>query len=160
MLSFKPAFYFPSFTLIKRFLSFSTFLSTLFTSVQSLSPVQLFETPWTAACQASLFITSSWGLLKVMSIIRDAIQPSYPLPSPSLAFNLFQQQGLFQWVILHIRWPKLGVSAWASVLPTNIQDWFPLILSVWISLQSKGLWRIFCNTTVQNHQFFVAPLSL
>ena len=66
-------------------------------SVQLLSSVQLFVTPWIAAHQASLSITNSCNLLKLMSI--DAIQPSHPLSSPSpLAFNLSQHQGLFQWV--------------------------------------------------------------
>ena len=54
----------------------------------------------------------------------------------------------------------IGVSASASVLPMNIQDWFPLGLTGWISLQSKGLSRVFSNTTVQKHQFFSAQLSL
>ena len=72
--------------------------STSVCSVQSLSHVQLFETPWTAACQASLSITNSWSLLKLMSI-SDTIQPSHPLSSPSLfAFNLSQHQGLSQCV--------------------------------------------------------------
>ena len=56
--------------------------------------------------------------------------------------------------------PTNGVSASASVLPMNIQDWFPLGWTVWISLQSKGLSRVFSNTTVQKHQFFGAQLSL
>ena len=55
---------------------------------------------------------------------------------------------------------SIGVSATASVLPMNIQDWFPLRLTGWISLQSKGLSRVFSNTTVQKHQFFSAQLSL
>ena len=55
---------------------------------------------------------------------------------------------------------RIGVSASASVLPMNIQDWFPLGLTSWISLQSKGLSRVFSNTTVQKHQFFGAQLSL
>ena len=59
--------------------------------------------------------------------------------------------------VLHIRWPSIGVSA--SVLSVNIQDWIPLGLTGWISLQSKGLWRVFSNTTVQKHQFFSAQLS-
>ena len=53
-----------------------------------------------------------------------------------------------------------GVSASTSVLPMNIQDWFPLGLTGWISLQSKGLSRVFSNTTVQQHQFFGTQLSL
>ena len=55
---------------------------------------------------------------------------------------------------------SIGVSASASVLPMNIQDWFPLGWSDWISLQPKGLARVFSNTTVQKHQFFGAQLSL
>ena len=54
----------------------------------------------------------------------------------------------------------IGVSASASVLPMSIQDWFPLGWTGWISSQSKGLSRVFCNTTVQKHQFFGAQLSL
>ena len=54
---------------------------------------------------------------------------------------------------------SIGVSASASVLPVNIQDWFPLGWTDWISLQSKGLSRVFSNTTVQKHQFFSAQLS-
>ena len=55
---------------------------------------------------------------------------------------------------------SIGVSASASVLPMNIQDWFLLGMTGWISLQSKGLWRVFSNTIVQKHQFFSAQLSL
>ena len=55
---------------------------------------------------------------------------------------------------------SIGVSALASVLPMNIQDWFPLGWTDWISLQSKGPWRVFSNTTIQKHQFFSAQLSL
>ena len=66
-------------------------------SVLSLSCIRLFVTPWTVARQASLSITNSWSLLKLMSIVCDAIQPSNPLSSPSPpAFNLPQHQGLFQ----------------------------------------------------------------
>ena len=77
-------------------------LSVQFSSVQLLSHVRLFVTPWTAACQASLSITNSRSSLKLMSIIHrvgDAIQPSHPLPSPSPpAPNPSQHQSLFQWV--------------------------------------------------------------
>ena len=55
---------------------------------------------------------------------------------------------------------RIGASALASVLPMNIQDWFPLGLTDWVSLQSKGLSKVFSNTTVQKHQFFGAQLSL
>ena len=66
----------------------------------------------------------------------------------------------FRELVLHIRWPKIGASASASVLPMNIQDWFPLGLTGLISLQSKGLFRVFPDTTVQKNQFFGAQLSL
>ena len=94
--------------------------------------------------------------------ISDAIQPSHPLSSPSPpAFNLSQHQGLFQWVSsLHQVAKVIGVSASASVLPMNTQDWFPLGWTGWISLQSKGLSRVSFNTTVQRHQFFSMQLSL
>ena len=62
--------------------------------------------------------------------------------------------------ILLIRWPKFGASASVSVLPVNSQDWFPLGWTGYISLLSKGLSRVFSNTTVQKHQFFSAQLSL
>ena len=83
--------------------------------------------------------------------IGDAIQPSYPLSSPSPpAFNLSHHQNLFQWSVLHIRWPNIGALVSASVLPVNIQDWFPLGLTGLISLQSKGLSRVFSSTIDQS----------
>ena len=92
--------------------------------------------------------------------VSDAIQPFHPLlPSSPLSLSLSQDQGLFQWVgSLHQVAKELGASA--SVLPMNIQYWFPLGLTDWISLQSKGLSRVFSNTTVQKHQFFGTQLSL
>ena len=92
--------------------------------------------------------------------VGDAIQPSHPLLSPSLpAFNLSQHQGLFKWVSsFHQGGQSIGASAW--IIPMNIQDWFPLGWTGWISLQSKGLSRVFSNTTFQKHQFFGAQLSL
>ena len=93
--------------------------------------------------------------------VGDAIQPCHPLlpPSPP-AFNLPQDQGLFQWVVSASSGQSIGASASASILPMNIQDWFPLELAGLISLQSKGLSRVFSNTTVQKHQFFGAQRSL
>ena len=93
--------------------------------------------------------------------VSDAIQPSHPLSSPSLpTFNHSQHQGLFKWVSPSHQVAKvLGVSASASVLPMTIQDWSPLGWTGWISLQSKGLSRVFSNTRVQNHQLFGAQLS-
>ena len=61
---------------------------------------------------------------------------------------------------LHVRWPNYWRFSFTSVLPMNIQDWFPLGLTGWISLQSKGLSRVSSSTTVQKHQFFSAQLSL
>ena len=94
--------------------------------------------------------------------VGDAIQPSHPLSSPSPpVFNLSQHQGLFKWVNSSYKVTKiLGVSASTSILPMNTQDWSPLGWTGWISLQSKGLSRVFSNTTVQKHQFFCAQLSL
>ena len=91
---------------------------------------------------------------------RDAIQPSHLISSPSPpTFNLSQHQGLFQWVSKS-GGQSIGVSASASVLPMNIQDWSPLGWTGWISLLSKRLSRVFCNTTVQKYQFFGTQLSL
>ena len=93
--------------------------------------------------------------------VGDAIQPSHPLSSPSPpALNPSQHQGLFQWVKLFV-WgsQSIGVSASASVLPMNTQDLSPSGWTGWISLQSKGLSRVFSNTTVRKHQFFGAQLS-
>ena len=106
--------------------------------------------PWTAARYASLSITNSRSLLKLMSI--EPVMPSnhlilcHPSPSPP-AFNLSQHQGLFQWVSSASGGQSIGISASASVFPMNIQDWSPLGLTGWISLQSKGLSRVFSNTT-------------
>ena len=88
--------------------------------------------------------------------VSDAIQLSHPLSflSPP-AFSLSQHQGLFQWVSFFASdGHNTGASASASVLPMNIWDWFPLGLTGLISLKSKGVSRVFSNTTVQKHQFF------
>ena len=91
--------------------------------------------------------------------VVDAIPPSYPLLSPSPpAIHLSQYQGLFQ--LFTSGGQRIGVSASTSVLPMNSQDWFPLGLTGWISLQSKGFSRIFSNTTVQKHQFFSTQLFM
>ena len=94
--------------------------------------------------------------------VSDAIQPSHPLSSPSPpTFNLSQYQGLFQWISTsHQVAKELDFSTLASVLPMNIQDWFPLGWTGWISLQSKGLSRVFSNTTVQRRAFFSIHHSL
>ena len=100
--------------------------------------------------------------------VGDAIQPSHPLSSPSPpAPNPSQHQSLFQWVFLKkTLWPlftwggqSTGVSALASFPPKKSQGWSPSEWTGWISLQSKGLSRVFSNTTVQKHQFFGAQPS-
>ena len=125
-------------------------------SVQSLSHVQLFVTPWTAACQASLSITNSRSLLKLMFI--ESVMPSNHLISVvpfSFRLQSFPASGFFSVSQFFLSGGQsIGVSASASVLPMNIQDWFSLGLTGWISLQSKGLSRVFSNTTVQKHRFF------
>ena len=119
--------------------------------VQSLSSVQLFATPWTAACQASLSLTVSLSLLKLMSI--ESVRPSnhlilcHPLlPSVFPSIRVFSNE-----LALCIRWPKYGDSVSASVLQMNIQGWFPLELTGLISLLSKGCSRVFTNTTIIKH---------
>ena len=94
--------------------------------------------------------------------VSDAIHPSHPLlPSSPLAFNLSQHQGLFQWVSSsHQVAEVFGASASASVLPMNINCWFPLGLTGLISLLSKRLSRLFSSPTAWKHQFFGAQLSL
>ena len=128
----------------------------------SLSHVQLFAIPWTAAHQASLSITTSRSLLKLMSI--ELVTPSnhlilcYPLlllPTVFPSIRVFSNESAFASADQSIE-----VSASTSVLPMNIQDWFPLGLAGWISLLVKGHSRVFSNTTVQKHQFFSAQLSL
>ena len=130
-------------------------------SVQSLSHVWCFVTPWTVARQPSLFINSQ-SLLKLMSIV--SVMPSnHPilcrplLLPPSIFLSI---KAFFNESILHIKWPKYGVSASTAVLPMNTQDWSSLGCTSWISLQSKGLSRVSSNTTGQKHQFFGAQLSL
>ena len=90
-----------------------------FSSVQLLSRVQLFAKPWTAALQASLSITNSRSLLKLMSIESVAVQPSHPLSSPSPpVFNLSQHQGLSSESALRIRWPKYWSFSF-SIIPSS-----------------------------------------
>ena len=131
-----------------------------FSSVQSVICVPLFVTPWTAASQASLSITNSWSLPKLMSI--ESVMPSNhlilcpPLLPPSVfpSIRVLSSESL-----LCISGHSIGVSASTSVLLMNTQDWSPLGWTGWISLQSKGLSRVFSNTTVQKHQFFGTQLN-
>ena len=140
------------------FIFFSTFYF-VFSSVQSLSRVCLFATPWIAAHQASLSISNSQSSLKLMSI--ELMMPSShlilcrpllllpPIPPSVRVF--------FQWV--NSLYEVAKVSALASVLPINTQDWSPLEWTGCISSQSKGLSRVYSNTIVQKHQFFGAQPS-
>ena len=91
----------------------------------------------------------------------DAIQPSHSLLSPSPpAINLSQQKGLFQWVGPLHQVAKVFEIQHQHSISMNIQEWFPLGLTGWISLQPKGLSIVFCNTTFQKYQFFGPQLSL
>ena len=137
-----------------------------FSSVQSLSHIQLCVTPWTAAHQASLSITNSRSLPKNVHWVDDAIQPSHPLSSPSPPFfSLFQHQGLYKWVSFFASGKQsIGVSVSTSVLPMNTQDWLPLGWTGWISLQSKGLSRVLQHhsskaSILQCSAFFTVHLS-
>ena len=132
-----------------------------FSSVQSLSHVQLFAIPWTAARQASLSITNSRSLLKLMSI--ESVMPSNQLilccpllllPSILPSIRVFAKES-----VLHIRWPKYWSFSF-SISPSNeYSGLIPLGLTGWISWQSKGFSRVFSNTTTQKHQFFSTQLS-
>ena len=127
----------------------------LLSSVQSLSRVQLFATSWTEARQASLSITNSQSLLKLKFIETAMPSGHLILCRPLLLLpSVFPSIRVFTW-----GGQSIEVSASASVLPMNTQDWSPLGWTVWISLQSKGLSRVFSNTTAQKHQFFSTQLS-
>ena len=135
-----------------------------FSSVQSLSRVRLFVTPWIAACQDPLSITNSWRSPKLMSI--ELVMPSSHLilccpllllPPIPPSIRVFSNEST-----PCMRWPKywsFSFRASASFLPKKSQGWSPSEWTGWISLQSKGLSRVFSNTTVQRHQFFGAQLS-
>ena len=133
-----------------------------FSSVQSLSGFQFFATPWTIACQASLSITNSQSLLNS----HPLSQWCHPTISASVIpfsshLQSFPTSGSFPMSqFFTLGGQSIGVSASASVLPMNTQDSFLLGWTHWITLQSKGLSRVFSNTTVQNHLFFGTQLSL
>ena len=137
-------------------------VSVQFSSVQSLSRVWLFAIPWIAARQASLSITNSRSSPKLMSI--QLVMPSSHLilcrpllllPSIFPSVRVFSNESSFP-----SGGQNIGVSASASFLPKNIQDWSPLAWTSWISLQSKGLSRVFSNTTVWRHQSLMLSLFL
>ena len=128
--------------------------------IQSLSHVWLLATPWTAACQVSLSFAISWSLLKLMPI--ESV-----IPSDHLMFccpfhfllSIFPHIRSFPMSWLFASGGQ-SIGASTSVLPMNSQEWFPLGLTELLnSLQSKGLSRVFSNTTVQKHRFFGNQLS-
>ena len=131
-------------------------------SVQLFSRVWLFVTPRTAACRASLSITNSQSSPNSCPLSQwcHPIISSSVVPF-SFCHQSFLASGSFQMSQLSASGGQnIGVSASTSVLPMNTQDWSPLGWAGWISLQSKGLWRVFSNTSVQKHQFFGAQPSL
>ena len=128
--------------------------------VKLLSHVWLFESPCTAACQASLSITNSQSLHKLMSI--ESVMPSNHLilysplllpPSILPSNRVFSEES-----VLCIRWPKYWSFSFSISPPNEYLDWFPWGWTGWISLLSKGLSRVFSNTAVQKHQFFGTQL--
>ena len=125
----------------------------------SRSVVSNSATPWTTACQASLSFTISRSLLKLMSIELVMPSTSRPLSSPSI--KSFSASGSFLVSLpFSSRCQSTGALASGSVLPMNIQGWFPLRLTGLISVQSKWLSRVFFNTTVWKHQFFSTQPSI
>ena len=134
----------------------------MFSSVQSLSHVQFFATPWTAACQASLSITNFPSLLKLKSL--KLVMPSnhlilcHPLlllPSIFPSLRVFYNES-----VLCIRWPKYGSFSF-SISPFNEYSGLVSSRMVWLDfLIVQRLTRVFSNTTVQKHQFFGTQLSL
>ena len=127
-----------------------------------LSHVWLFAIPWTEASQGSLSIKNSRGLPKLVSI--ESVMPSnfffcrpFLLPSIFPSIRVFSNESA-----LRIRWPKHWSFSFSMSPSNDIQDWFPIGWTGWIALQSKGLPRVFRNTTVQKHQcsaFFIVQLS-
>ena len=130
-------------------------------SVQSLSRVRLFATPWIAARQASLSITNfraPWdsrpSSQSCHPAISSSVVPFSSCPQSLPSSESFPMSHLFAW-----GGQSTGVSALASFLPKKSQGWSPSEWPGGISLQSKGLSRVFSNTTVQKHQFFSAQTS-
>ena len=135
--------------------------SVQFSSVQSLSHVRLFTTLWIAAHQSSLSITTPRVLSNSCAssrwchpAISSSVVPFSSCPQSLPASESFSMSQLFAW-----GGQTTGVLASASVLQMNTQGWSPSEWTSWVSLQSKGLSRVFSNTTVQKHQFFGAQLS-
>ena len=130
-----------------------------FSSVHLLSHVWLFWASWTAAHQASLSITNSRVYSNSCALswwFHPTISSS--IISFSTHLQSFPASGFFQKSVLHIRWPKYWSFSF-SIIPSNeYSEFISLGLTSWISLQSKGLSRVFTNTTVQKYQFFSAQL--
>ena len=128
-------------------------------SVQLLSHVQLCNPMDCSTPHCPVYHQLSEPAQTHVHRVSDAIQPSHPLSSPSPASNPSQHQSLFQWVNSAWGIQSTGVSASASFPPKKSQGWSPWEWTGWISLQSKGLSRVFSNTTVQKHQFLGTQLS-
>ena len=133
----------------------------MLSSVQSLSRVRLFATPWTAAHQASLSISTTGVHSNSRPLsqwchptISSSVIPFSSCPQSLPASESFPMSQLFAW-----GGQSTGVSALASFLPKKSQGWSPSEWTGWIFLQSKGLSRVFSSTTVQKHQFFGAQPS-
>ena len=133
----------------------------ILSSVQLLSRVRLFATPWITARQASLSITKSQSSPKshpsswwCHPAISSSVVPFSSCPQSLPASESFPMSQFFAW-----GGRSTGVSASGSVFPMNTQAWSPLGWTGWISLQSNGLSRVFSNTTAQKHQFFGSQLS-
>ena len=131
-------------------------------SVQSLSTVQLFETPWTTARQVSLSITNSQSLLKVMSI--ESVMPSNHLifccpllllPSIFPSIRVFSNES-----VLRIRWPKYWSFSFSISPSSEYSGLISFRIDCFDLLAVQGLSRVCCNNTVENHQFFGAQISL
>ena len=148
--------------LLLHMLKKTIFIAYYFSSVLSLSHVRLFATPrvqyarlpcpsWTPGVYSNSSPWSWWCHLTISSsvILFSSHLQSFPA---SKSFQMSQ--------FLASSGQSIGVAASASVHPMNIRDWFPLGWTGWISLQSKGLSRVFSNTTVQKYQFFGALLCL
>ena len=130
-------------------------------SVQLLSHIQIFATPWTTACQASLSITNS-HLLKFMSVksVMPSIQPSHPLSSPSPpTFNLASIRVFSNESVLHIRWPKYWSFSF-SISPSNEYSGLISFRMVWLDLLAVQQTLKSLLQHHQKHQFFGTQLSL
>ena len=131
-----------------------------FSPVQSLSHVWLFVTPWNCSTPDFPVYHHLLGLAQAhVHRVGDAIQTSHLLSFPFLWLQSFPASGSFP-VSQFFTSSGHIIDTSASVLPMNIQDWLSLLLTGWISLQSKGLSRVFSNTIVQKHQLSGAQLSL